>query len=172
MGKVMHFPWGRRHHWMGILWNKVPILWGKYGYQFHRLSQFDGLRWIFQCYWKLMGKPKHFSYDEFYYRMEIWLEKCTNIMGKVWVPISQAFPWVLLHFPVLWKIDGDTHAFIICWSIPQDGNLMEKSIHTMEKIFPRLFPFDGFCWIFPCYWKLIRKPIRFPCNEEYHRIGI
>ena len=83
---------------------------------------------------KLMGKPKHFSCDEVYYRMGIWLEKYTHTMEKVWVPISQAFPWVLLHFTVLWEIDGETHAFLIWWSIPQDGNLMEKSTHTMEKV--------------------------------------
>ena len=80
-----------------------------------------------------MGKPKDFSCDEAYYRMEIWLKKCTHTMGKVRVPISQAFPWVLLHFPVLWEIDGETHAFLISRSILQDGNLMEKSTHTMVK---------------------------------------
>ena len=174
MGKAMHFPWGRRYQRMGIWWKKIPILWEKSGYQFSRLSQFDGFRCIFQCYGKLMGKPKHFPCDEVYYRMGIWLEKCTHTMGKVWVPISQDFPRVLLHFPVLWEIDGETHAFLICWSIPQDGGLMENSTHTMKKVreFPRLCPFDGFCWIFPCYWKLIRKPIHFPCNEEYRRMGI
>ena len=36
---------------------KVPILWGKNGHQFPRLSQFDGFRSIFQCYGKLMGNP-------------------------------------------------------------------------------------------------------------------
>ena len=134
MGKAMHFPWGRRHHRMGILWKKVPILWGKYRYQFHSFSQFDGFHCIFQCYGKLMGKPKHFPCDEVYYRMGIWLEKYTHTMEKVWVPISQAFPWVLLHFTVLWEIDGETHAFLIWWSIPQDENLLEKSTHTMEKV--------------------------------------
>ena len=36
---------------------KVPIIWGKYGYQFPRLCQFDGFCCIFLCYGKLMGKP-------------------------------------------------------------------------------------------------------------------
>ena len=113
MGKFMHFPWGRRYHRMGIWWKKVPILWGKYGYQFPRLSQFNGFHCIFQCYGKLMGKPKHFPCDEVYYRMGIWLEKSTNTMGKVCVPISQPFLRVLLHFLVLWEIDGETRAFPI-----------------------------------------------------------
>ena len=134
MGKTMHFQWGRRYHRMGIWRKKVPVLWRKYGYQFPRLSQFDGFCCIFQCYGKLMGKPKHFSGDEVYYRMGIWLEKRSHTMGKVWVPISQAFPCVLSHFPMLWEIDGETRAFLIWWSIPQDENLMEKSTHTMEKV--------------------------------------
>ena len=32
---------------------------------------------------KLIGKPKHFSCDEVYYRMGIWLEKYTHTMEKV-----------------------------------------------------------------------------------------
>ena len=72
-----------------------------------------GPRCIFQYYGKLMGKPKHFPCYEVYYRMGIWLEKCTLTMEKVWVPISQDFPRVLLHFPVLWEIDGEIHAFVI-----------------------------------------------------------
>ena len=38
-------------------------------------------------------------------------------MGKVWVSVSQtlSIPWVLLHFPVLWEIYGETHAFPIWW---------------------------------------------------------
>ena len=38
--------------------------------------------------------------------------------------------------------------------------------------FPRLCPFDVFCWIFPYHWKFTRKAIHFPCNEEYHRMRI
>ena len=124
---------------------------------------------------KLMGKPKHFPCDEVYYRMGIWLEKYTHTMEKVWVWISQAFPWLLLHFTVPWEINGETHAFFIWWGIPQNWNLMEKAPILWKKygnLFPKLCPFDGFCWIFPYYWKLIRKPIHFPCNEEYHRMGI
>ena len=112
MGKAMYFPWGRRYYRMGIWWKKVPILWGKYGYQFPRLFQFDEFRCIFQWYGKLMGKRKHFPCDEVYYRMVIWLEKCTHTMAKMWVPISQTFAWILLHFRVLWEIDVNTHAFL------------------------------------------------------------
>ena len=46
-----------------------------------------------------------------------WKLKSTHTMGKVWVSVSQNFPipWVLLHFPVLWEIYGETHAFPIWW---------------------------------------------------------
>ena len=153
MGKAMHFPCGRRYHRMGIWWKKIPILWGKYGYQFPRLSQFDGFRCISQYYGKLMGIPKHFPCDEVYYRIGIWLEKCTHTMRKVWVPISQDFPRVLLHFSVLWEIDGETHSFLTCWSIPQDGNLMENSTHTMKKVWELISQ------ALPIWWFLLNVPM-------------
>ena len=36
------------------------------------------------------------------------------------------FPWVLLHFPMLWEIDGETHVFLMWWNILWDGNLNGK----------------------------------------------
>ena len=41
-----------------------------------------------------------------------------------------------------------------------------------EYQFPRSSPHDGFCWIFSYYGKLSGKPMYFPCNEVYHRMGI
>ena len=231
MGKAMHFPWGRRYHRMGIWSRKVPILWGKYECQFPRLSQFNGFRCTFQCYGNWWGNLSisHVICDEVYYRLGIWLGKCTHTMGKVWLPISQAFPRFFLHFPVPLEIDGATHAFLKCWRIPQNENLMDKSTYSVEKVwvtnfpgfahlivfaefshaignwlkypyisyvmkstigwqsngknalilwekyeyqFLRSSPYDGFCWIFLCYGKLMGKPIHFPCNEEYRRMGI
>ena len=74
---------------------------------------YDGFCCIFLYYGKLMGKPLHFPYDEVYHRTGIGWEKSTHTMGKVWLPISQVLPirWVLLHLPLLWEIDGKTHAF-------------------------------------------------------------
>ena len=89
---------------------------------------------------KLMGKPMHLPCDEVYYRMGIWLEKCTHTTGKVWVPISQACPRVLLLFPVLWEIDGEIHAFLIRRSIPQDGNWMGKKYPYYGKSMSSNFP--------------------------------
>ena len=42
--------------------------------------------------------------------------KNAQTLEIVWETISQAFPirWVLLPFPVLWEINGETHAFPIC----------------------------------------------------------
>ena len=81
---------------------------------------YDGLDCLFPCYGKLMGKHMHFPCDEVHHGMGIWLEKSTHIMRNVWIPIPQVLPiqWVLLHFPVLWEIDGETHAFPTWWCIP------------------------------------------------------
>ena len=152
-------------------------------------------------------------------------------MGKVWVPISQVLPiwWVLLHFPVLWKTDGETHTFPISWSIPCDGNLMGKNHPYYGKSMSTNFPgspymtgflafscsvgnwwgnlcifqmmksaigwesngkkapvlwekyeyhffslswYRGFCCIFPLFGKSMGKPMHFPNDEVYHRMGI
>ena len=63
-------------------------------------------------------------------------------MGKVWVPISQVLParWVLLHFPVVWEIDREIHAFPKWWSMPQDGNQMGKKHPYYGKIMVLNFP--------------------------------
>ena len=98
---------------------KAPVLWEKHEYQFPRSSPYDGFCWIFLCYGKLMETPMHFPCNKVYHRMGIEREKSTHTMGKVWVPISQVIltQWVLLHFPVLWEIDGKTHAVPIWWRI-------------------------------------------------------
>ena len=62
-----------------------------------------------------MRKHMYFPYDKVYHRLRIEWEKSNHNMGKVRVPISQVLPiqWALLHFSVLWGIDGKTHAFPI-----------------------------------------------------------
>ena len=94
---------------------KAPIIWEKYEYQFPRLSPYYRFCCIFLYCGKLLGKPMHFPYAEVYHRMGIGWGKSTHTMGKAWLSISQTFsiPWVLLHFPVLWEIYGETHAFPI-----------------------------------------------------------
>ena len=67
-----------------------------------------------------MGKHMHFCYDEVYHRIGIGWQKTAHTMGKVWLPISQILPiqWVLLHFPMLWEIDGKTQTFpSISWDL-------------------------------------------------------
>ena len=96
---------------------KAPIIWEKYEYQFPRLSPYCRFCCIFLYCGKFLGKPMHFPYAEVYHRMGIGWGKSTHTMGKAWLSISQTFsiPWVLLHFPVLWEIYGETHAFPIWW---------------------------------------------------------
>ena len=158
-------------------WRKVPILWVKFGYQFPRLSQFGGFHCIFLCYEKLMGKPMHFPCDKVYHRVVIQWEKRTFTVGKVWVTISQVLSHTVgfLDFIELWKIDGETDAFSIWWSIPQNGNLMAKRTHTMEKVWEPIsqaFTIRGFLLPFPWYRKSMRKHMHFPYDEVYHRMGI
>ena len=52
---------------------------------------------------------------------------------------------------------------------------MEKKNPYYKKsmsLIPRFSPYDGFCCIFLCYWKLMEKPMHFPFDEVYHRMGI
>ena len=100
---------GKNTHTMETVWEPI--------------SEAFPIRWVllsFPYNGKLMRKSMHFPYDEVYHRMEIEYEKSTHTMGKVWVPISQFLlvQWVLLHFPVLWEINGETQAFPIWLSIP------------------------------------------------------
>ena len=119
---------------------KAPILWEKYDYQFPRLSPYHGFCCIFPYCGKFMGKPMHFPYAEVYHRMGIGWEKSTHAMGKVWVSISQTFPipWVLLHFPVLQEIYGETHAFPIWWhwflSLLYDRNIFWKVVICFREL--------------------------------------
>ena len=103
---------------------------------------YDEFCCIFLYYGKLMGKPMHFPYEEVYHRMGIVWGKITHSMGKVWVPISQVHPIrrVLLHFPVLWETDGETHAFPLWRSMPKDGNLMRKKHPYYGKSMSINFP--------------------------------
>ena len=55
------------------------------------------------------------------------------------------------------------------------GSYGEKSPILWEKYkyqFPRFIPYERFCCIFSYYQKLMGKPMHFPHNEVYHRMGI
>ena len=123
----------------------------------------------------------HFPYDELYRRMEIVWRKITHTMGKLWVPISQVHPLhrILLHFPVLWEIDGETHAFPIWWSIPQDENLMGekhpyygKNMSISFPDFPHTMGFVAFShivgnlWGNPCISHMLKYTIRWESNGK------
>ena len=54
------------------------------------------------------------------------------------------------------------------------GSYGEKSPILWEKYkyqFPRFIPYERFCCIFSYYQKLMGKPMHFPHNEVYHRMG-
>ena len=120
----------------------------------------------------------HFSCDEVYHKMRIRWKRTAHNTGKVWASISQVLPlrWVLLHFPVLWEIDGANPCishmikYTVGWEL-----YWEKSPILWEKYeyqFHRLNPYERFCCIVPYYEKLMRKHMHFRYTEIYHRMGI
>ena len=88
---------------------KARTRWEKYNYQFHTM----GFVAFSRAVGNLWGNP----YISHMLKYTIEWKKSTHIMGKVWLSISQSFPipWVLLHFPVLWKVYGETRAVPIWW---------------------------------------------------------
>ena len=97
-----------------------------------------------------------------------WKSMSTNFPGSLDTmgfvgfcrePISQSFPiwWIFPPFPMPWEIDEKTHAFSICWSKPQDGNLMEKATYFMEKPWEPIsqaFPIRRVSLTFLMLWKI------------------
>ena len=67
-----------------------------------------------------------------------------------------------MHFPC----DGVYHRMGIYWK--KAPILCIK----YENKFSTLSPLDELCCLFPCYRKLLRKPIHFPCDKVYHWMGI
>ena len=82
------------------------------------------------------------------------MDKTTDTMGRVWIFCMKenfaSLPdwWVLLPFFAPWKIDGETRALLMWWSIPQERKWMDKRHSYYRKKynyqFPRLFPCNGF----------------------------
>ena len=66
------------------------------------------------------------NYEYQFPRFSLYDGFCRIFSGNGW--------WVFLPFPILWEIDERSNAFLKWWSIPQDENLMEKTIHFMEKV--------------------------------------
>ena len=88
------------------------------------------------------------------------------------------FPiWLVwLSFPMLWEINEKTNAFPMWWSIPLNGNLLEKKRPYYGKSMSTNIPgspyYNDFSCIFLYYGKLMGKPMHFPYDEVCHRMGI
>ena len=116
---------------------KAPILWQNYEYQFPMFSIYNGFCWILLGT-NFPGFPHSVGLAVFSCIMGNWLENtCISHVMKYtikwesnektasiqWENHEYQFPrlspiwWILLHFPVLWKIDREAHAFSIWWSI-------------------------------------------------------
>ena len=135
------------------------------------------------------GFPHTMGFVAFSRTMENWWENpCISHMMKYTIGWESDGKKV----PILWeKSDYQFPRFSpydgFCCIFPYYGKLMEKpmhfpydevyqrmgirwekSTHTMVKVWLQIFqvfPYDGFCCIFPCYGKLIGKPKHFPHDE-------
>ena len=60
--------------------------------------------------------------------------------------------------------------YIIGWEL--DGKKVPILWEKCDYQFARFSPYNEFCCIFLYYGKLMRKPMHFPYDEVYHRMGI
>ena len=100
-----------------------------------------------------------------------WESNCekSSYYGKSMGTNFPGFPHSMgfTAFSIIWEIHEKTHAFPIWWSIPHDGNLIEKTPKLWKLYGNQFFRFSPFRWVllsfpvlyylFPCYRKLMRK---------------
>ena len=141
-----------------LIYIYIPLFWWNY---IHAL-------FFFRCILLLISTCLHFKVMK---NTIIGWESNGKKAPILWQKYEYQFPrffhtpWVLLGFPMLWEMEREIHAFPVWWSIPQDGNLMIKSTHTMEKVLESIFqasPIQGVLLPFPWHWKLMRKHMHFP----------
>ena len=108
--------------------------------------------------------------------MGIWLEKCTHAMGKVWVTNFPGFPLGFVTFSCAmtnwWENPCISHVMKDTTGWKSNGTKAPIPWENCEYQFPRSSPYNGFCCIFLYYGKLMGKPMHFPYDEVYHRMGI
>ena len=117
MGKPMHFRYAEAYHRMGIGWEKSTHTMGKVWLS---ISQTFPIPWVLlhlPILWEIYGETHAFPicwsipYDG------DWMGKNHPYYGKSMIIDFPYFsqPWVLLYFPILWEIYGETHPFPIWW---------------------------------------------------------
>ena len=152
-------------------------LWENCEYQFPRISPYNGFCCILLCYRKLMEIPVYFPCDEVYHwwksngkKAPILRKSMSNnfsgfpltmgfvtfscAMGNWWGNLCIFHP---MKYRTGWESYGKKH--------PYYG---KKNVNQ----FLRFSPFDGFCYNFPCYRKLMRKFMHFPSDGAYQKMGI
>ena len=104
----------------------------------------------------------------------MWCSMGKRTLRKVWIPISQVFHmrWVLLHFANLLETDAETNVMKYTRGWRSGGKKEPIVWEKYEHQFPRFYPYNGFSCIFSWYRILMWKPMHFPCNEVYYRMGI
>ena len=201
MGKAVRFPCGKIYCNMGIWWWKSTHTLGeKMGTNFSGSS--NSMDFIAFCH--AMGNWWRNPFISHITKCTIGCEsdgKKLPILSEKYVyqfsrfttyewfcrifpePISQVFLiwWVFLPFSMLWEIHEKTYGFPIWWSIPQDGNLMEKTIHFMENVRKPIFQAFPFWWVLltflmlweiwwenPCIFHAMRYTIGWESNGKKH----
>ena len=129
---------------------KAPILSEKYEYRFPRFSTYDGFCNIFPEI-NFLGLSHSMGFPSISHASGNWREnpgishmvkyatgwqsngKNHTFYGK---NMGTNFPGIphSMGFICYGEFDGKTHPFPMWWSTPQDGNLMEKSTHTVWKV--------------------------------------
>ena len=97
-----------------------------------------------------------------------------GIVGYSLEPISQTFSirWDWLFFPMLSVNTCITHVMKCTRECESNWKKAPILWQNYEYQFPRFSPYDGFCCLFLYYGKLMWKPMHFPYDEVYHRMGI
>ena len=149
---------------------KAPILWESMGTNFQDSPNMKGFVVFSHTLRNCWGNPCISHMLKYILGWKSDGKKRTHTMVKVWVPISQTFPipWVLLHFPILWKFMGKPTYFSyakLYHRRESDGKKAPILWVKYDYRFPRLSPYDRFCCIFPYCGKFVGKPMHFPYDD-------
>ena len=91
--------------------------------------------------------------------------------GKSMITSSPGFPHTMgfVEFSVSmgnwWENSCFSHMMKYTIRRESDGKKIPILWEKYDYQFPRFYPYDGFYCIFPCYGKLIGKPMNFPYDE-------
>ena len=176
---------GKKHPYYGKSMSTnfpaFPHTMGFVGFFWEPASQAFPIRLVF------LSSPKLLEIDEKTHAFPIWwsapqdgnlMEKITHTMRKAWVTIFQVLPHTMgltVFSHVMgnwWENTCISHLMKCATGWESNGKSHTYYEKSMSNNFPCSLPYNGFDCLFPCYRKLMRKHMHFPCDEVYHRMGI